>query len=336
MSEKISTSADVTRAISAAIFASEGNVGVEVLVLRTLDRGLADAADALGLEIVDRSEELTPSELRPLVSRLFDEDEDEIGGFLDQIVYTRQIPIEQSPIENWSLTELWTRLQGLVGGAGFAYMAGASPLVLVIAGAFGTLLMRPLTAVSKGVAAGLEEPVRDATEGFAREWLGRHSEPKPTAEPTHPPTTSERPRAPRRELTPEESQERQKRQLERGMRDTEKEMDALLGGIPAYLEAVRQEIVMRGETEAANEYAVLMGEVEAELRKLKPSGEPIQWPVTPEVVVALNGLLAGVKPLALAARGGGMARYRHNNVLNMVNRLEVMYSRFELLRNMRD
>src|SRR4051812_15517853 len=70
-----------------------------------------------------RDSDAAATELREFVSSLFQSEVDVSphdraveGRFFDEIVFTRQIPIEFSPIEKWSLAELWTRASGLTGG----------------------------------------------------------------------------------------------------------------------------------------------------------------------------------------------------------------------------
>src|SRR4051812_43444347 len=115
---------DVTSANAAAIFAVSGVAAVEVLVIQSLDRGLEDTAVALGMRLQEtRDSDAAATELREFVSSLFQSEVDVSphdraveGRFFDEIVFTRQIPIEFSPIEKWSLAELWTRASGLTGG----------------------------------------------------------------------------------------------------------------------------------------------------------------------------------------------------------------------------
>jgi len=187
MPNRIAMSVDMTRIYSTAVIDGEGGFAAEVLVLQDFVEGLEAAGDALGLEFVRVTPDQGQSvaDLRRLVSSLWpasgrEHDLGQIDSFLDTLVFTRQIPLEESPIERWSLAELWTRsvstASGAATGIGIAHTAGHSGYVLVLCGVFGTLLMRPLTAISQGIAEGLQPPVREATERYARRWLRSEAE----------------------------------------------------------------------------------------------------------------------------------------------------------------
>jgi hypothetical protein len=198
-------SVELTRIYSTAVIHPGEAVGVEILVLQELSEGLDNAADALQLEYVDFPDVRTESvsDLRKLLSILWHDESEELAAFLDQLVFTRQIPLEESPIERWSLAELWTRSYSVAGGAitgmGIAHITGYNGVVLVISGVFGTLLIRPLSAISQGIAEGLRPAVRDATEQYARRWLARE-EASPPVPPRRTATRIEAPESRERSL----------------------------------------------------------------------------------------------------------------------------------------
>src|SRR5437868_4462886 len=147
----VSTSTDAIRILSTAIFADDGETAAEILVLNTMYDGVEEAARLLGVQLSTSAPAgASAVDLRALAAELFGRPSLEAPSrhrFLDELVFTRQVAIEQSPIEKWSLAELWTRFSLGASGMGIGYVTASSVPVMIICGTFGTLLMRPLAAV---------------------------------------------------------------------------------------------------------------------------------------------------------------------------------------------
>jgi hypothetical protein len=182
MNVRTAISLDAAHIHLTAVISPSAIAGAEILVLQELTEGLDSVRDALGLTFGEEAHapEALVDDLRRFLAVVWefaeqdDSDRARLASFLDQLVFTRQIPLEQSPLERWSLAELWTLASTSTGGAAgvaIAYVAGGRGLVLVVCAFFGTLLVRPLRAISEGLAEGLQPPVREATERYARQWL---------------------------------------------------------------------------------------------------------------------------------------------------------------------
>jgi hypothetical protein len=170
----------LSRPITVAIFDKDDVLGVEIVVLRGLRDGALDIASSLSVDAPRELEAPDVHDLREAVMAFFSAEDEEsrrkAASFSDLVVFARQVPVENSPIDNVSLAELWAQsrhIKELVA----AYV-GVTPLLIAVT-AIGTVLLRPLNAITKAIGDGLHDPVKEFTDLYARRWLGvsEHDDP---------------------------------------------------------------------------------------------------------------------------------------------------------------
>jgi hypothetical protein len=303
---RISTDTGLVRLLATVVLDADADTGIDILVLQGLDEaGIDSAAVALGLDLRESydASALDAAQLPARITPFFYPDKtgdpEAVEHFIAQVVFTRQIPLESSPIERWSLAEIWT-LAGTSGTVGLGYVSGTSWPVMLLIGTFGALLLRPLVAISQGVAEGLKPVVTETTEMYARNWLQRSAG-----------TLGDKPSSKTKQETPRPLRTRRPpRRVTRATytREAQQIVGNLWGRIEAVEEAARERL-------APEDLAKLLELTEAARLSLKKLYDPLgdeglKWDLMPKTLAEVGESFRELDPLTETLSGAGRFHQR--------------------------